>query len=40
VVPTVAEALGLRDGGDRPPTQQLAAWLATRTLLLVLNNLE
>src|SRR5688572_4901250 len=40
VLPTVAQALGLREPGGRPVAEQLAAWLAERELLLVLDNLE
>jgi non-specific serine/threonine protein kinase len=40
VLPTIAKALGLRESGDRPLAEQLAAWFAARELLLVLDNLE
>jgi non-specific serine/threonine protein kinase len=40
VLPTVAWALGLRESPDRPPPDQLAAWLGGRRFLLVLDNLE
>ncbi|MGY1694650.1 DUF4062 domain-containing protein [Geodermatophilus sp. SYSU D00814] len=36
----VATALGLPDGGGRPPEQALAAFLAPRRTLLVLDNVE
>jgi non-specific serine/threonine protein kinase len=40
VLPTVAQALGLREGGDRPLLERLGALLGERRLLLVLDNLE
>jgi predicted ATPase/DNA-binding CsgD family transcriptional regulator len=40
VLPTVAHALGFRDGGDRPLAARLATALRDRTVLLVLDNLE
>jgi predicted ATPase/DNA-binding CsgD family transcriptional regulator len=40
VVPTIAQALGLREASDRSPADQLAGYLAPRHLLLVLDNLE
>ncbi|MDP9370095.1 MAG: helix-turn-helix domain-containing protein, partial [Chloroflexota bacterium] len=40
VLPTVAQALRVREAGDRPLAEQLAAALRARTLLLVLDNLE
>jgi non-specific serine/threonine protein kinase len=40
VLPTVARALNVREGGERPLREQLAAWLGSRALLLVLDNLE
>jgi predicted ATPase/DNA-binding CsgD family transcriptional regulator len=40
VVPTVAQALGLRDTGNRPLIEQLAAHLRPRQTLLVLDNFE
>jgi non-specific serine/threonine protein kinase len=40
VLPTIAQALGLRRAGDQPVAEELAAWLAGRELLLVLDNLE
>jgi predicted ATPase/DNA-binding CsgD family transcriptional regulator len=40
VLPTIAQALGVREAGDRPLTDQLVALLRDRELLLVLDNLE
>jgi non-specific serine/threonine protein kinase len=40
VLPTVAQALGVREHGDRPLATQLATALRDRHLLLVLDNLE
>lgn len=40
VLPAIAGALGLREAGDRPPADLLAAALAHRSMLLVLDNLE
>lgn len=40
VLPTIAQALGFRDKGNRPLTEQLVAHLRRRRLLLVLDNLE
>ena len=40
VLPAIAQALGVREGGDRPLAARLAAALRTATLLLVLDNLE
>jgi predicted ATPase len=40
VVPTVSQALGLRDKGNRPLIEQLAAHLRPRQTLLVLDNME
>jgi predicted ATPase/DNA-binding CsgD family transcriptional regulator len=40
VLPTVAQALGLREGGEQSPAARLAAALRDRELLLVLDNLE
>src|SRR5262249_14282386 len=40
VVPTVARTLGLREEGGQPPLAALADRLATRGLLLVLDNCE
>jgi predicted ATPase/DNA-binding CsgD family transcriptional regulator len=40
VLPTIAHALGLRDKGDAPAREWLAAHLRRRHLLLVLDNLE
>ncbi len=40
VLPVVARALGLREEGGRPALAALAAHLAGRRLLLVLDNLE
>src|SRR5690606_24303981 len=37
---TVAHTLGLREGGGRPPFDSLKEYLATRHLLLILDNLE
>jgi len=40
VTPTIATALGVREGTGRATTQALADWLADRRLLLVLDNCE
>ena len=40
VLSTVAQALGVRDGGDRPMPAQLAAAVRHRDLLLILDNFE
>jgi predicted ATPase/DNA-binding CsgD family transcriptional regulator len=40
VVPVIARALGVREGGNRPITETLAAVLRHRHLLLVLDNVE
>jgi non-specific serine/threonine protein kinase len=40
VVPTVARAFGLTDGGPRPMLDRLAELLANRRALLLLDNLE
>ena len=40
VLPTIALALGLRESGDRPLPVRLEKYLRTRSLLLVLDNLE
>ncbi len=40
VLPTIAQALGIRDGGDRSLTDRLVIALRDRELLLVLDNLE
>ena len=40
VLPTVAQALGVREGGDRPLAETLTATLYGRSLLLVLDNFE
>ena len=40
VLPTIAQALGLREAADLSPGAQLAAHLGDRRLLLVLDNLE
>ena len=40
VAPTVATALGVREAGDRPIAERLAAALRDRDLLLVLDNFE
>jgi predicted ATPase/DNA-binding CsgD family transcriptional regulator len=37
---TIAGALGVREAGDRPLPERLAAFLAHRTALLVLDNFE
>lgn len=37
---TVAHALGLREGGGRPPFDSLKEYLAARRMLLILDNLE
>ena len=36
----IAQALGVREAGDRPLPERLAAFLAQRTALLVLDNFE
>jgi len=36
----IADVLGVRELGDRPSLESLAAWLKPRRLLLVLDNLE
>jgi non-specific serine/threonine protein kinase len=40
VLPTVAQALGIREGADRPSAERLAAALAGNGSLLILDNLE
>ncbi|MDF3040374.1 MAG: hypothetical protein K0Q71_3080 [Thermomicrobiales bacterium] len=40
VATAIAQALGVRESGDRPLTELLASYLAERRLLLVLDNLE
>ena len=40
VLPTIAQALGVREAGDRPLADQLVGLLRDRELLLVLDNLE
>ena len=40
VIPAIARALGIREGGNRPITETLAAGLRHRHLLLVLDNVE
>ena len=40
VIPAVADALGIRDIGDRPLAEKLVAALGGRRLLLVLDNVE
>ncbi len=40
VLPTIAQALGLRDRGARSARQDLEAYLRARALLLVLDNCE
>ena len=40
VVPAIAQALGIRDSGDRPVLDGLKAVLGDRRLLLVLDNCE
>ena len=40
VLPAIAQALGVREAGDRPLADQLVALLRDRALLLVLDNLE
>src|SRR5688572_9016632 len=40
VLTTIAQTLGLRQGGDMPVYEQLAVWLSGRELLLVLDNME
>jgi predicted ATPase/class 3 adenylate cyclase len=37
---TIAHALGLREGGGRPPFDSLKEYLADKKLLLILDNLE
>src|SRR5215213_6130076 len=40
VMPTIAQALGIRDASGPPASEQLAAALGQRLLLLVLDNVE
>ena len=40
VLPTIAQALGIREGSDRPLVARLAASLRGRELLLVVDNFE
>lgn len=40
VLPSIAQALGVRDAGDRPLVERLAALLGGRRILLALDNLE
>ncbi|WP_395242832.1 DUF4062 domain-containing protein [Agromyces sp. MMS24-K17] len=40
VIPAIADALGIRDHGDRPLSEKLVAALGRRDLLLVLDNIE
>ena len=40
VAPALAQALGVREAGERPLTEALAAYLRDRRLLLVLDNFE
>ena len=40
VAPTIAQALGVREAGDEPLAERLAAYLRDKRLLLVLNNFE
>jgi predicted ATPase/transcriptional regulator with XRE-family HTH domain len=40
VVPTVAQALGVKEAGARPLLDRLKAYLSARALLLVLDNFE
>jgi predicted ATPase/DNA-binding CsgD family transcriptional regulator len=40
VAPTIAQALGIRDAGDRPVAEQLTTMLRDRASLLVLDNCE
>lgn len=40
VMTTIAHALGIREGGGRPPFENLREFLAERELLLILDNLE
>jgi predicted ATPase/DNA-binding CsgD family transcriptional regulator len=40
VLPTIGQALGLREAGDRPLEEQVQAYLEYRHLLLLLDNFE
>ena len=40
VSPTIAQALGIREGGDRPLATRLAASLRGRELVLIVDNFE
>lgn len=40
VLPTVAQIVGIRDDGSKPLEDQLADWLRSRSVLLLLDNVE
>lgn len=40
VLPTIAQVLGVRHGGELPMLDQLTAFLADRSVLLVIDNFE
>lgn len=40
VLPAIAQALGLKEGGDRPLLESLKAFLRDKKLLIVLDNFE
>ncbi|MGI8477465.1 MAG: ATP-binding protein, partial [Thermomicrobiales bacterium] len=40
VLPTIAQALGVRQGGELPMPDQIAAFLCDRSVLLVIDNFE
>ncbi len=40
VVPTIARELGLKDSGNRPPLEQVQAFMGEQQFLLVLDNFE
>jgi predicted ATPase/DNA-binding CsgD family transcriptional regulator len=40
VLPEIARALDIRETSDRPAGDRLAAWLRTRNVLLILDNVE
>jgi predicted ATPase/DNA-binding SARP family transcriptional activator len=40
VLPSIAQALGLKEGGDRPLLESLKVFLRNRELLMVLDNFE
>jgi predicted ATPase/class 3 adenylate cyclase len=40
IAPAIAQALGLRESGGRPPEESLRAYLAEKRLLLLLDNFE